>query len=287
MKSILKRHSISAVLVQIQDSIDLDDRSFSDLLEITPSAFAKIKAGNTTCPLKNLYALCDKLELSVGQVLKGNIDLAALDQQFHGNAATFPDKYQNPRHQLGKARALLGLFDYLDTYYGKEVSRSIRQQLQIRAQAFSDPMLPVSPMILIDALQRTQEIGLSDIEIKFSGTHNLLINRDTLLGKLLAAKSSAKELYRSIHEELRGYYDQLFDYQLVKLHSESCSIRVQLKESIQDVFSTFTLGNRQVCLYKQGVYASFLGNIQGPLARIQESQCMYKGDESCVYHLSW
>lgn len=279
--------SLHKTVHRIQSTLDLDDQSYSEYLRLSETTLKKIKRGRTTYSIENIHSLCSRLDLSFDRVLQGEIDFPSLEKQFHGNISTLPERYLNPQHQLGKARAIIGLFDYLDIYYGEDYTRSIRRWLQFRSTALTDPLTPVSPLILIDALKKLEEDGIKDKRVLLTGTHNLIINGNTLFGRILSKKPNPSELYRSIHEELLGYYDQLFDYRLLRLSPNDCLIEVKMKDQTKDLFSTHVLGGRSVCLYKQGVYISCVGNIQEPLAKIKESECMYKGAPRCVYQLSW
>lgn len=274
-------------LIQIQEVLEIAPEVFCELLGTDTVRYEKIKKGIASHDSLKLDDFCDHIGISVENLLGGKIDFVALNKQYHRRDSTLPTAYTEDGLGLSKARSFLGMIRFARAFYGHKFEKQILRRMQIPSTIAIDPNEFVSLNLLLDVLKELRAEGFTDEDFRGTGLMTFSINRKTPLGSFLAKTNSISDLYRSVHEELLCYFDQIFDYKIQKLGQNVCRSQISMKQQFQDHFKTNTLGSREYCLFKQGVYAGMLGHKTYTFARIHEQSCMYKGDATCVYDVLW
>ncbi|MBI2606614.1 MAG: hypothetical protein HYW49_11110 [Deltaproteobacteria bacterium] len=222
----------------------------------------------------------------MGKLLNGSIDYRALRAHFFGDYTVLPERYSPEDQRLSRVRGVQVILQYLDVFHGVDYLNRVLRRLQLCGIMFDDLEKYVSPLVGIDILNNLEKDGFCSEQIKDIGKMTFTVSQSDL-GKSLSAQKSPKALYEYLHEALPPYYDMLFQYKLERLAKYGCTVRVIPRAESQDRFCTHAIGDRALCLYKQGVYASFLANLNGQYAEVSESDCLYKGAAFCRYNISW
>lgn len=273
-------------VARIQHTIGLSSPHFAELIGMHKKRYDKILNNKASFRIADLEALAEALGLNIGNLINGSIDYGTLGERFCGNLGAIPEKYNSIEQHFSRARGLQVIWQHLELYYDAEYAKQIFSRLQISSEIFRDPKAFVSPLIGVDLLAELCSDGFTGNQIRSIGTTTLLANSKDI-GKLLRSCRTPKEIYTFIHEAFPPYYDRVFLYKLDRLTNDGCTVRVSPQEEAMDTFKNLNFGSRSICLFKQGVYISFLANIKNEFARIVESSCLFAGDKYCSYHISW
>lgn len=279
---------LNDTLQSIKGTLSLSDEQFSELLGETPAVYKKIVEGRSRYTIRHLDSLSQSLGLNFSLLFSGKIDYRALYSKYHGHALTLPERYDDPSHKLARTRALKSMLHFigLDSSYRR--AARILSKLQVTPAHLGDPDEFISARLTADFLGKLRPEQFSDEQIRSMGSMTLAIAQDTPAGLALSAYATPKDVYRAIHEELRHLADRLWEYRLMSLTDTGCVVHITPQEQTLETFKDDPLGNRELCLFLQGVYSSFLLAVRpSELAKVFETECMYQGGRRCIYHVFW
>ena len=279
--------SLRRTVDKIRQTLVLNDSDFIEVVGMKLSTFQRIKRGQADYTLRHIETLCHALDLNISLVFSGDIDYVALSKAFAGDYRTVPERYANPKQQVARVRAVRSMIHFAGVSRSYEFAGRILSRLQLVPEQLLNPDDFISPLIGIDLLREFKTEGMADESFKHMGNMTLGVIRDSRLGKDMAEKESPTALYRAIFEEFGDSFDRLWSYRLIKINAVGCTMEVRQQESTSDSFASPVIGNRQTCLFLQGVFSSFLGTQNNRYARLLETECMYQGGARCVYHLHW
>ncbi|MEW6058232.1 MAG: hypothetical protein AB1540_16640 [Bdellovibrionota bacterium] len=275
-------------IFRIQACINVDSQILSDLLGVTSKQLEEFRSGFQNLRIENLEWLCETLGISLENLFTGNIDYPALAQQFGGNVYALPDRYSNSQQHFARARTIMGIIEYLNSLFGPKYVHNILSRLQVRREYFDNPDAFISPYLVTDLLTELRKSGFHENHNVEMGKSAAKVNEKTRVGKVLSSSDGPSKMYERLHAEIMdAHYDHLFYYSLSSLSENDLRMTTTPRRHSHDLLETRTFGHRETCLYKQGVYTSFLSHIGCKNYKLEEEKCMYHGDEHCVYHLSW
>lgn len=274
-------------LDQIRITLAFSSEQWRDLLKATPAEEMRIQEGRAFWGLQHLENLCEKLDLSMEQLLLGQIDLKILADRYGGKLSLYPDRYSIPEQLCSVTRAVRVVTAYLDTFYGTQKSRNILRRLDVHPNCLFNLEAPVSSQLTEDILQELKQDGLSPQDFLIMGTFSSEVSRKTTLGQALAQTPSSRSLYVKAFDEFGDLLDRVCRYRLLFITETNGILEVTIREETAEIFKRNLVGTQENCYFRQGVARSLLGLHQRKIAEIRESQCMYKGDPTCLYHLSW
>jgi hypothetical protein len=274
-------------LFRIQDSIQIDRKSYQEILGISATRFAEIAFQSSDISIYELYSIANALDLDIDLIFSGDIDYKALARRYKGDLKAIPEKYQNPSEKLGRARASQVIYSHLMIYHGERFARAYFRRLQLYPDAFTDSVEFVHPLIAIDLMKNLTREGYEENQIRSIGTMTLAVT-PKVHQKALSKTKTPKNLYSYILEEFAPkYYDRMYQYKLDQLSNSKCRVITQTTEFAESVFRGKNIDNRESCLFRQGVFSSFLGVFGKRFARIEEISCIHRGDSKCVIDISW
>lgn len=275
-------------LLAIKDALALDDVRFFDFLGITSSEYQRILSGRAPFSAEHLERFVQRVGINITHLFEDTLDLYVLAKNFQGDALALPERYAINEQKLARVRAVKSIHEFLESYFGRQYANNVLTRLQLSPAHLSDPFGFISPFAFLDLLREMRRDGLTDSHIRTAGLMNSNVNSNTDLGRALTAAGSAQAMYQSLHEIHFVHFDQLFHYKLTKLSKNNCVVEITSRRDSLDRFNLKKMGDRSTCLYKQGVYLSFLSHLPGYTGNIEESECMYStGGTRCRYHLSW
>lgn len=279
------RARLAETLLNIQDSLGLSPSDFADMLGVSGEILDDYRGGRADLGIRNLENICSILHVTIDSLFDGSVHLGALAEQFGGNAGAVPDRYQRAIHS--KVRSVAGALRYAGISRGFEFSRRILRRLQVRPQHLEDQDAFVSLNLITDVLEEFAREGFSKEHFIHMGTTTLSVYANSTLGKVLASKASPASLYEDILTVHRHWFDSAYTYRIRKLDAAGAVIESAFSEKGLESAEPRKLGSRLVCLHRQGVCSSFLGNIRPYFARVEEKSCLYLGDKECTYHVHW
>lgn len=276
------------VLEEIRNSVDLSEKEFSELIGATPKYYSRILEGRKPLTPDLIAKTSQQFHISTDAIFSGKIDHLALSAQFHGNISILPERYADQTHHFARTRSTLTLIDYLKSLHGSAFVHQTLRRLQLRGEMFQDPESPVHPLIVTDLFDDLERSGFHPELFREMGKATLNINKKTQVNSVLSKTRNPRELYEVLHDQIQhSHYDRLFHYEIKKITNSLMHTSVRPKKDAHDALGLKLTGERHTCLYKQGVYASFMGHIGQPFPRILETKCLYLGDSECKYAVSW
>lgn len=273
-------------IVKIQDSIEVERRTFQEMLGVSTSRYADIQFRKMDFSIKELYSLSNSLSLDLDLLYSGNIDYQALAKQFKGDLTALPERYQNTHQKMARARTIQIIFSHLCFYHGESYARAYLRRFQVRPEAFLNSTEFIHPKITTDLISGLSQENYSEDQIRGIGTMTLSMLPPLVKQKL--KKYTPRNLYSYILEEyVPKQYDRIYTYKLDRISSERCRIISKSTELAKSIFSNKPVDNRETCLYRQGVFTSFYGVFGKRLAKIEEVSCIHRGDSQCVTDVVW
>jgi len=237
--------------------------------------------------VENLWSLSQRHHLDLDLFLRGQFNFETFKAQIAGDSQILPEKYLQNGQQLSRGRSVLTILDAVALYFGDEFCSNLLNRLQISGRRTFDPDEFLSMHLLVDLLTEVSRLGISNTDFRWLGFRSALVNRGTELGKIIYQFNTGDQIYRSMHEECMHFFDKNCKYEIQRLSKNSNEIKITTREQTQEIFKSRTVGSREVCLVRQGVYASMTLPVLGYPASIHESHCMHVDGDYCLYHLSW
>lgn len=274
-------------LRHVRKVIQVGEAEFSEMLNMDVDSYRRMNSGLLPVSLVHLLSLEKAIDLNIDVLMSGQIDYKSLQLRYCKNEVVIPERYADKTHQLAKVRAVKSMIQSVTQLRGEEYASRILGRLQLNGVQLNDPDQGVSPQIGIDLLRELERSGFRKEEISYLGAYTMEIARDTPAGRVLGCSKNASELYRMMFEEFAHTFDQVWSYQLMSLTSNECRIKISQNPRTLDVFRSTQLGNRNTCLYLQGVFSSLATHVEKFPAKLTETSCMYHGDLACVYDITW
>jgi hypothetical protein len=258
------------------------------VLQLSEEQFDKIERGHAHFPIESLTHASDTFDVSLRGILSGDIDYGVLARHHGGDDHALPERYSNPEHFLARKRSVMGIMHYIRRLQGQDMVRDILRRVQVKPNHFADPEERMSPYLIKDLFTEAIASGFEQSHLREMGKSALEINKQTRVGAILSRATSPTELYSELHEKIMDrHYDKIFNYRIQSLTKTGIVMETTVNREGHEMLGTPLFGSRGVCLYKQGVYASFLGHIKFQYFNFRERACMYLGDDRCEFELSW
>ncbi len=273
---------------KIRECIEVDHSSFLEMLGMSAARYAEVAFRKSEYSTVEISSLADALSVDIDLLFQGKLDYRALAQQFRRNFSAVPERYADESQWLGRARAAQTIYSHLHISKGEAYARSYFRRFQLRPEAFSEATSYVHPLIAIDLMKDLSSEPLYDeARLRSMGTMNLAMLPAVVREKLEALKTPDVLYPYMFEEHLPKQYDRMFQYKLDRLTDSRCRIVVSTTEFTQNTFAGRNIDNRESCLFRQGVFSSFLGLIGSRFAQINEHSCVHCGGASCSFDVAW
>jgi hypothetical protein len=281
-------NSIYQTLGRIQDSLQLTGTQYADLLGFTQKEYDSLLLDGEQLKIQNLLNLSQATELSIDRIMDGDIDFHALAKKHLGDKFAIPEKYAIPTQALARARTVKAIMHHVNSIHGEAYGRHVLRRLQIHPDFFSNPEDYINPFIITDLIETLVRSGFDRSHVKEMGKCAMKVNQNTAVGSLLSQAKTPMDLYRDLHEiVINRHFDRIFEYRIQSLSKTGITVTVTPIKDSHEALNSKLIGDRETCLYKQGVYSSFIGHIDHQFAKLFETACIYQGDPQCRYHLCW
>jgi len=231
--------------------------------------------------------LSDNYEFSITDLISRKISFSELDLKFQ-KKEILAEKYNPLEEAYASTKTIRAIRDYLNAHIRETCGDSLLYSLNTTSQLFDSNIDKIHPQMVLDALSEVAKIGVNTELLSHIGRSCPLYNGEHHYGKVLHNLGNARDVIEFMHEEVIGReYDNLFHYNLISSKDTQAVVEITQKSEAHQCLKTHLIGNRPLCLYKQGVYLSFLKYTKLQAVELKESSCLYHGDKSCTYHLTW
>ncbi len=279
---------LSHTLFGLQDALDLDASAFSEMLGVSGLRYQELRSGRSEVSVQELYSLAQGLDVNVGQLMEGKVDLKLLRQRLRGGSELLPDAYADKAHHLARSIAPKVIHTHLVAHHGQAFARSLFRKFHVAPELFDSLTDYIGPMIPADiVLHLHQEEGYTDDQIRGVGTMTFPIVPQAV-SETLRSLRTPQRLYQYFFDYLvPRSYDRMSTYHVEAMGPTYCRVKVKTSEQAQTAFKRKIVDNRAGCLYRQGVVSSYLAHLTGNFAHIQEYSCLYLGDPHCLFDICW
>lgn len=230
-------------------------------------------------------ALC--LNLSISDLCELQITYEQLDRVFKSNSV-LPEKYLHLDKAYARSKTVKNIVQYLNQNIDLNYGNILTHRLGVSTSLFDDPNAKIHPQLVMDALAETQKLHLTPELLKVMGQNSELLSENNRYGRELRKLKEMRSIFEYIHEEvIKNEYDNLFKYNILAIKKDKAVITILPKPDAHETLKKKLIGNRELCLYKQGVYLSFLRYKGIKEARLKECSCLYQNGNECRYEITW
>lgn len=279
---------LNSTIRKIQTAINVTDEKMSEIMDMPLRKYRSTQAGHSHYSLNNLDALCEALHITISGLMHNSLELKTVVQQFNGSLLAVPERYSGLVHS--RSRCITGILNYAQIYKQDDPNYGVRtlRKLQLHPEHFKNGNSLISSNIIKDLLENLSKSGFDDESFKEMGMSTLTTYLNSELGKTCKTQNSPRQLYEELLVMQSKYFDTGFNYRILKVTPESITFESTLSDEGDEMGGDEKIGSKNVCLYRQGVFASFLATIRNGFAKVHESECLYDGISSrCVYEISW
>jgi signal transduction histidine kinase len=265
---------IAKVVEKIRTSIGMGRVGFCEILGLNTDHYDQILRGEANFELVHLLSLSEEMGISTNLIFSGDIDYSVLTSRFFTGRANLPERYLVEGQQLARVRTVKGVISYLDQSMRQGYVEKILNRLQVMPAHFVDPDAYISPLFIQDLLNELHFDGFEEQDIKKMGIATMMAAKHTPLAMNIAKQKSWREVYRMAGEEFIGHFDHIWEYKMTSLKSDHCIVEVRPRVEMQDLFRDHQIGNRAICLCRQGVTISISGFLERGFVELEELRCM-------------
>lgn len=270
-----ERAKVWGIVGRIQEAISADDEDLSELLEISRRRFKTARSCNRDIPLPAAGNLCQKLNIDVEDFIDESFDYNALVEQYKGNTLFVPPKYLEGAYIT--ISDYKRIFNYIDSYYKKPISKLILRYLQTTEESLSSNRL-INIKFATECMGFMEKSGLPFIDLFKMGvdlTFELLKKED------FEPFEQEKNLADFFYKTLNSYPSKFsWDHSFENLTNSGFTLNSKPKEKISKEELHIDSG---FCLYRKGVLTALPLGIQGKTCQMRKISCIYSGDSSCSY----
>ena len=273
-------------LSKIQHTLHWADLELCEGLELSSAERPLLKTKRFIPNMLVIGRLVEKIGLSLDRIATGEIDYKALSERMGGNALYLPERYSLAA--FSKRRTSINLLKYLEDHFHWNMKRNILNHFQLSEAIFSDPDANINFLFPTDLCEYMVRSGYSETIFPQMGAYSIATNIGTEAGNLIAALKTPKLVYEGVMLGLaENVFDRNCNYRILKLDDRECWIEANFTEELKDTLKLAVIGNKHVCSIRGGTFASLIGYLDLPFAKVTEVNCIHKGDHSCVYHVDY
>ncbi len=248
--------------------------------------YARASRGEISVSDRCISRVADFFEVRPEELLTGAVDFRGVAIRKGRGRKELPEAYSVAA--FGKRRTTITSFDYIQERFGWKVRAELLRRFDLNEAILSDFTAPINMQFMTDVAEflRRRHL-LSYSEFFRMGAHSPVGNRATLIGVSLSAARSLRETYEMLFDGLIRHFEQNTKYTIERLDDQGCTIEVISYPYVAEALGVRHLGNQSLCQLKAGFLASVPLYQDLPLAHVDETSCVHRGDATCRYELTF
>ncbi len=268
---------------KLRKAAKLSQQNFAHMIGLHQASLSRVESGLQSLLPSQLAFLSEYFGIEIGSMLTGKVNLWKVSERF-GFAPTLPDRYQ--KHLHSRVRETLPIVGLLNETIGEYKTQEILHHLEL------DNLLYLSPDHLISANCNLDLIRHS-IEHKFLKPNNL----SSLVRQSL--KSEAHGVLDSIYHSQTTpihalqarvlssrLYEENFNYELTNIRENATTLVITPQKHMEEIPYNDEVLRNFLCRYKKKMFSLFPTYINLPPLTLNERECLFKGQNQCIYELS-
>lgn len=274
------------VIERIALTLDLDDRTLSDMLLLTHQELVKYRETRANLPFIKLFNLSDRLNLGFDLIVTGKIDFQALAHHFRGDSNFLPEKYKVCA--LGKRRTSLVMLNFIENHLGWKTRHEILKCFQTNESIFANVDAPISFSFATDLSQHLLNFRMGKNIVARIGIHSFLKTSPEQVKFELHDCKHVGEIYERMCEEIVAkYFEKNFIYKMIAKNESSCSIIAIPNPELVEALKNQKPGNPATSLVRQGIASAYPGLLGLPMAIVREKESIYDGSSVIRYEINY
>jgi predicted hydrocarbon binding protein len=281
-------HNIIQTVERLQASLAMEGwmrRSrWLEILKLTPKGYEAFRSGVQPLSEASLLSLSKFVGVSVEDISSGNIDFRAVAVNQGAGARELPELYA--KAAFSRRRAVITSFDGLEQILGWRARHDALRYLGVNEAVLSDSMAPINAQFFTDAAKYLNaKHGLTEQHIFEMGLYSSEANRKNLIGAVLSSAADVREAYLIFFEELLAFFEHHTKYLVTFMSEHSCTVEAHQVPYTAEAMGVRYHGSKQLCIFRAAVLASIPRHLDKPIANIEETSCVHRGDRICCYSI--
>jgi len=280
---------LAVTLRRIGAESAIPSSELADVLMVDAASLERIIQGLAEPSLTGLCRLAEYLDIDLNCLLNGDLPEGFLHRNPNEKpgATRMPERYARPEHHLSLKRSMDGVIHFISARHGAHFTGQLLRRLGISDHTYHQLSPYISPLIQTDFIHLLQHAGFPDDSFNDMGAQAAGVLRQQLSPSEVATFNDAQDLLDWLIHDLQAGTDKLFQYSITAIRQHALCLRIQpILERIHLV-SDEILAHRPICHFKQGFYKSLPHLFGFGVGRLRETSCLFQGDDSCQYELSW
>jgi len=279
--------NIWITLDKIKHTLGWSDRELCDRLAMTEREFQRENIHAISPNINSITHLTESIGISIDAIVTGKIDYKVLKAHFNGNLKTIPERYSTAK--FSKIRTSTHILDFVEQHLGWNAKKTIYNHFQINEAIFDNDEEMVNFLMPSDICRFIGEkFKAPEAYLEKIGAHSAVVNKNSIVGKIVSLYESPKELYENMFTEaVHRLYDRNQTYQILKLTDQYCIVQPNFREEVKDLLQMKNPGNRFACHSIAGSISSLTGYLDLPYSKVTKIDCIHKGGCSCKYKIDF
>ena len=285
VSDMLNHNKVSESLSLIGEELNLSSAEISSLMKISKSSYLYCLNKKKDFPAFSLLNITDKFNVAMESLYSGQFDMGAIKAYYAGDKDYIPEKYRIAPYS--KKLTVLNYLSYLEQYHNSSICDQVMRKLQFTDDSLHSEEFDINITVFVDLLKILRSFGLGKKHFYEVGQHFFELNKDLFIGKVLSLEKSTKRVYECLFEDLIVLQEKNYRYEIMTSCSDHFVVKCTPYEEIVELLGTENVGSQDVCAYKRGfgsILPKFIGN---ELSVVEESKCIYRGDNFCQFDISF
>jgi plasmid maintenance system antidote protein VapI len=279
--------------VQLADQLEklrvtllLDEKSWSDILDISIDEYSDIKKNRKDVSIVTLARIADYFHLTLENIMNNQIDYQMVAARHSGNVEILPERYQIGAGS--RRRSSLNLLNATEEFLGWRARAMAMRHLHVTEAAFANPDEMINLRFNTDLCNYLDKnYGGSHLFYQL-GAYSVIHNMNTPISAALAKARNVKELFLQFTQEIIPmHWERNFSYKILEFSDSGFRGEGIPNPEIAESLKVRNPGSAAVCQTKVGIVASVPGYLGLPFAHAEEVSCVHRGDEKCVYEVDF
>lgn len=285
----MMRQKIGKTLQDLQHMTSFGPTEMAKHLDVDISELQRVFAGLSEPSLIGMKNLADHLGLDFECLLSGNLpeDYIRRGATQYPDYRWMPDRYTPSHHQLALKRSMDGVMAFIVSRHGALFASQLLMRKGISTVAYENLDEHISPMIQVDFIHELRKAGFPDDTFKDMGEAAARLLMQKIPPHLFTTVEDIPDLFEWLIDEYQTGTDKLFKYKL-ELQNPN-QLRLHISPILERIYgiSNEIIAHRPFCHFKQGFYRKLPTLCGIAQANLVEHRCLYLGDSSCTYEISW
>ncbi len=271
-------------LERIRLTTRVSQQEWLDLLGVHWDEYQSFKSGHSAIEERAIEAVARRFNFPSHAFINDEIDYRALALSVEAKERV-PERYLRAAH--GRRRATMNSVDYLERIGGWRLRLDVIEKFEFPEIELQDAFAPISVLFMTDLCSYLHRRQFRSSVLFSMGAYTFEATKKTIVGQLFSAMSSVKELYEHFFSDCMRLFEANCDYRLTKIDAEGGVLEISSNSHVAGDLGVVHIGNKHLCQFKAGMIACIPMYLGRPMARVEETSCVHRGDTVCRFEFSF